>query len=115
MAERARLRRARMALAAIVVMASPAAADDPPFDDSPPGPTDESPLSAEAQRALEEIERMVRDLDTILSQIPRFGLPEMTEDGDILIPRLPTPPAPPTPPRPVPRGTEDNNVDTLDL
>lgn len=104
-----------MALAAIVAMASPAAADDPPSDDPPPGPTDESPLSAEAQRALEEIERMVRDLDAILGQIPRFGLPEMTEDGDILIPRLPTPPSPPVPPRPGPRGAEDDAVETLDL
>lgn len=97
-----------MSLAGVVAMAAPAAADDRPSDDLPSGQSDDSPLSAEAQRALEEIERMVRDLDQLLGQIPRFGLPEMTEDGDILIPRLPNPP-------PDPRGTEDNNGETLEL
>lgn len=47
-----------------------------------------SPENSVAE-ALELLHRTWRDLETIVEGLPRYGLPEITEDGDIVIPRLP--------------------------
>ncbi len=81
------------AVAAAVLPLSPAAAD-----------TDASDWTdSELGRIIErELDRAFDQLGDALEELPRYSLPEITEDGDIIIRRLPRrqeswPPAPEDP------------------
>ncbi len=39
--------------------------------------------------AFDEFDRFMRRLEELVDQVPRYAMPEMTEDGDIIIRRLP--------------------------
>ena len=43
--------------------------------------------------AKQGVEEVVRTLDKALSKLPRYGLPEILPNGDIIIRRHPAPPA----------------------
>lgn len=50
--------------------------------------------------AKESLEKIRRALSEAVERIPRYSLPEVTPEGDIIIRRLPPkPPTPPTPPK----------------
>ncbi len=51
-------------------------------------PTDEGSPS---ELAREGMQRMLRALETMIEAIPQYELPEITEDGDIIIRRRPRP------------------------
>ncbi|NNG05180.1 MAG: hypothetical protein HKM95_13940 [Inquilinus sp.] len=71
-----------LALAAtLLLLSSPAYADD---EDRRPRSHEES-----VAEALDLLNRTLRDLEIIVEELPRYGLPEITADGDIIIPRLP--------------------------
>lgn len=64
--------------------------DQPPLSrHGPPGWP--SPQTEEKLRGA--IDQMVDAFEQLLREVPRYGLPEMTEDGDIILRRL-KPPAP---------------------
>ena len=73
----------------------PAAADPPaplrPFE--PPAPFLQDLAQAEAL-AREALEKMLLSVDTLVRSLPRYEMPEMAENGDIIIRRKP-----PEPPR----------------
>ena len=57
-------------------------------DDTRPAPKDWS--ETELGRMIErELERAFDQMERALEDLPRYGLPEVTEEGDIVIPRLP--------------------------
>ena len=76
-----------LSLAAALILASPVQAQEQ-------GPSDEDP----AELAREGIERLMRALDGFVRMIPQYDLPELTEDGDIIIRRR-DPDEPPKPKR----------------
>ena len=82
--------------AAALVFSAPALAED-----KGPGLRDWS--ETELGRMIErELDRAFDQLEETLDNLPRYGLPEVTEDGDIIIRRLPRrpeawPPAPDDP------------------
>ena len=82
--------------AAALALSAPAQADD-----TGPGLGDWS--ETELGRMIErELDRAFDQLEDTLDSLPRYGLPEVTEDGDIIIRRLPRrpetwPPAPDDP------------------
>jgi len=101
--------------AALAVLSGPAAGQDDEAPDGGPAPA----------APLEELNRLLDELEGLLGTIPRFEMPEITEDGDIILrrrddpppedgeggeseeppgPRPPPPPPPPQPPRPPDAG-----------
>lgn len=65
-----------LALALVLGLAAPAAAQDPHHGDEDP-----------SELAREGIERLMRALDGFVRMIPQYDLPELTDDGDIIIRR----------------------------
>ena len=51
----------------------------------------EAPPTAESRRpgeiARERVDEVLRSLEKFVAELPRYGLPEITSRGDILIPR----------------------------
>lgn len=70
-------------LAAVLVAATASFA-------APPVAAQESEQEGESPQELarEGAERLMRALEGILSVIPQYGLPEVKDNGDIVIPRL---------------------------
>jgi len=66
------------ALLLLTAIALPALAEAPPPADDPRRP---------GQIAREGVDNMLRALDKFVAELPRYGLPEITAQGDILIPR----------------------------
>ncbi|MEQ8967744.1 MAG: hypothetical protein RID91_18155 [Azospirillaceae bacterium] len=107
--------------AALSGPAGPAGAQDgetrPPAEDAPPG------------APLDELNRFLDQLEGLLEGLPRYEMPEITEDGDIILRRradpegesgegAPEPPGPdgPEPPRPpVPPEGGGGEAETLEL
>ncbi len=94
----------RSGLAALVLVtiasgAPPVRADDrprahPPSINPPPGMEDVVPMMEEATRSLMEI------LEMFLRRIPIYEMPEVLDNGDIIIRRKKPPPPPAKPPLP---------------
>ena len=80
-----------------LALAAPVQADDPRRGEEDPGAL-----------ALESIERLMRALDAFVRTIPQYELPELTEEGDIIIRRRPPRERPEPAPRdlPEPESTE---------
>ena len=66
-------------LAGLTLNAPTAVATDPNDEESP------------SELAREGMQRMLRALETMIEAIPQYELPEITEDGDIIIRRRPRP------------------------
>ncbi len=81
-----------LVLALILVVAAPASAAEP-------YPRDEDPR----ELALQGLERLMQAFDSFVRTVPLYALPEITEEGDIIIRRLPPRERPETAPRPAPR------------
>ena len=83
----------------LAVLAHPASAEEPCC-----GPAENDTAAEEFWEKFDEARRM---FDALLREIPRYDVPEVTEDGDIIIRRLPPPedePPAPRPPPPTDRG-----------
>ena len=84
-----------LAVALVVAVAGPALAQA----QSPAPPQEERPGAL----ARDAIERMMRALSLAIENLPQYGMPELSENGDIIIRRLnpraekPKPPAPQNP------------------
>ncbi len=75
------MRKHAIALAALVVLIPAAVrADDPPR----PG---EAPTARAEQLLREATEGLMRALETLLLALPQYEMPEITDDGDIIIRR----------------------------
>jgi len=77
---------AAAAAAALLILAGPAAADD-----APRPPQEREPLERQLER---HVDRLGEAADGLIGEglrlwrsIPRFGWPEVTPEGDIVIPR----------------------------
>lgn len=95
----------RVALAVSLGLAVPAAADEPP------PPEDNPELLFE-----QSLETFMRALDALIRAIPQYEMPEITEDGDIIIRRKNPPPFGPDEPAPEPApdqglGEDDGETD----
>jgi len=74
-----------------------------------PAPAQDEP----SEKAREGAQQLIEALEGWLNMLPRYGTPRITEDGDILIPRLDSPdnggedmaPDPPDPPDSPSTGT----------
>lgn len=80
--------------AALALVAAPAAAAEE-------GPAAPAPV----EQAVEELRRMMERLDDLFRSMPRYAMPEVTEDGDIIIRRID--PSPDRPAREGPDGAID--------
>lgn len=79
------------------------AADQSPLTPNVPGwpsPQTEAKLRG-------AIDQMVDAFAELLREVPRYAAPEMNENGDIILRRLPSPGAPQPPVRRTPRQDED--------
>jgi|GEM_PF-1734967 hypothetical protein len=79
----------RLLLAAALVLSlipagAAAAADPPPADDTERTRPD---APADPGEVLDELQKLVDRLGRLLEELPRYALPEITEDGDIIIRR----------------------------
>jgi hypothetical protein len=59
------------------------------------GPAGSARADASIDEAIDEMDRLVEELQALLGELPRYGLPHITEDGDIVIPRRAAPTAAP--------------------
>ena len=95
-----------LALAAALAVAPAVQAQTPPRHEPRPGPQYDPRVEPNPQeRALENAERILRQMLDLLRAIPSYDPPVVTEDGDILIRRRPPRPLPgrePPYPPPVP-------------
>ncbi len=66
---------AAFGVSAALVLAMPAAAEEPPKSEDP------------GVLARDGIERLMRALEAVIDMIPQYEMPEMNEDGDIIIRR----------------------------
>ena len=83
-------------LAALLACASPVAA----AEDKPPSPSDEA-----AELARQAAEKMIQALRLLIDKIPQYEMPEINENGDIIIRRkhkTDEPPAEKPPEKPAP-------------
>jgi hypothetical protein len=80
------------ALAAMLLLAAPAFAEEPA---EPQGDLEQHRQRAE-ELWREGAQKIISGLEQLLKSIPSYGIPEITEDGDIIIPRRrdPSPPPP---------------------
>ena len=81
-----------MALAAMLLMATPGSGGELMAMDSDE-PSEPSHLHQDLKQLIErELDRLRNRLEGALEDLPRYALPEMNEDGDIIIRRLPREP-----------------------
>ena len=64
-----------LGLSAALVLATPLAAEEPPESEKP------------SELALEGVERLMRALQALIDSIPQYEMPEINENGDIIIRR----------------------------
>jgi hypothetical protein len=85
-------------------LAAPAAGEE-----GAPPPGEEDP----EQLLQESVETFMRALDALIRSIPQYEMPEITEDGDIIIRRKKPPPfgPEPAPPPHEEPGVEDEETD----
>lgn len=97
--------RPAMAFAMLLTVALPtaAAAQDQP----PPGGAERDRAEKMAQEAME---KLVRAIELFLNSIPQYEMPEVNENGDIIIRRKRHPDEPET--RPEPREPEFDETST---
>lgn len=85
-------KRLSIAVAAILMVAGLAGAIPDPVraDNGAESRSLASEESAESPKglALEGAQKLMRALESFLSMIPQYGMPQIQENGDILIPRL---------------------------
>jgi hypothetical protein len=82
------------------------AADQPAYPPlTPNAPTWPSPQTESKLRGA--IEQMVDAFTDLMREVPRYAAPEINENGDIILRRLPPPEAAPSAPRLTPRQDED--------
>ncbi len=62
-------------LSAALILATPLAAEEPPESENP------------SELALEGVERLMRALEALIDSIPQYEMPEINENGDIIIRR----------------------------
>jgi hypothetical protein len=62
-------------LAAALALATPAVADEPPADEGP------------GELARDGIQRLMQALEAFIDMIPQYEMPEINENGDIIIRR----------------------------
>ena len=75
---------------ALLLAATPAAADEP----TPP-PGEDRPLDERTGELLRDaFDELRRSMEDLLERIPQYGVPEVTPEGDIFIPRRNPPAAP---------------------
>jgi hypothetical protein len=87
-----------LAVAALLSLVPPTAAQAQ--DQSPP---DETERERAERMAEEAMQKLVRAIELFLNSIPQYEMPEVTEDGDIIIRRKrrsPQPEGEPTPGEP---------------
>ncbi|HEX9463474.1 MAG TPA: hypothetical protein VGB82_12825 [Alphaproteobacteria bacterium] len=83
-------------VAAGLLAAGPAvAADRPGQTPMPPNGPPNWPSPETEAKLRGAIDQMVGAFEQLLREVPRYGLPEITEDGDIILRRLQPPPASP--------------------
>ncbi|MFN4284025.1 MAG: hypothetical protein ACK4NA_15425 [Alphaproteobacteria bacterium] len=88
-----------LSLAAVAASVSPARADTHSV-----APTAEEPRRP-GQIARERVDEALRSLEKFVADLPRYGLPQIAENGDIVIPRK----NPPT------RGGEPDKGDQVEI
>jgi hypothetical protein len=70
-------------MAAVLAAAAPAGAQSSPEDDM----MEKQKRAGELAR--EATEMLMRAIELMIQAIPQYGMPEIDEDGNIIIPRLP--------------------------
>ena len=93
---------AATACAAMLLLATPGSAGEtrPAVPDGQPG---------EFERMIrQELDRVFEQIEGVLESLPRYALPEVTEDGDIIIRRLPNRPE-------TQRGSREDGPDIVEL
>jgi len=99
------------------LFAGPAAAEDPGQEGTPEtGPFLNDPAIVERfaeakEKALQGLEALMREAEGLVEQLPRYGLPYIDDDGNIIIERQDTP-SPDD--RPAPKR-QDRAEDMMDL
>jgi hypothetical protein len=78
-----------------LMLVLPAAAAETPAP--PAAPDFESQLRQAEEMARRGISEVLGSVDLLLRALPRYELPEITENGDIILRRKPPPPAPRSP------------------
>lgn len=93
-----------LALGLALALAAPLRAEEP-FD--PPFDSREDPRAL----ALQGLERLMHAFESFVQTMPLYGLPEITEQGDIIIRRLP----PQARPEPEPAPREAPELEPRDI
>lgn len=96
------MKRPAIAAAALLLTAPSALAEVPPAP--PPGNTfSEKSFSEQLERAerlaVDGVQKLLDSARLLLDAVPRYEMPQMTENGDIIIRRKPPEPREPAPPR----------------
>lgn len=96
-----------IALAVALAAAAPAAAQTSPEDEMM------EKRSRAGELAREATEMLMRAIELMIQSIPQYGMPEIDEDGNIIIPRLPRETPAPEEEDPAPEGDEGDVTETV--
>ncbi|WP_026987785.1 hypothetical protein [Fodinicurvata fenggangensis] len=106
------LRLPALVLAALLLALSPAAAQEVPEEDTQEEGTsgEENALPEEARTLIQEmLARLSESMAGLVEILPRYGMPRINEDGDIVIPRLDE--TPEDRPESAPKGNGTNETE----
>lgn len=106
------LRLPALVLAALLLALSPAASQETPEEGAQEEgtPGEEKALPEEARTLIQEmLARLSESMAGLVEILPRYGMPRINEDGDIVIPRLDE--APEDRPESTPEGNGPNETE----